>query len=147
MENGLVGSKSKAERTEKSLEQSRQEAKISWTVEVAVKMERRVQILWERFLGGRNNDLFRGVRKVKKNKENFKLSALGNWMDGGSVYWYLIMSSSLLRESNDLILFKFYVAFDVSNLWDYFLQASMLLNFLSYCYASLTPFPPATPKL
>lgn len=41
MENGLEGVSHKAERTEKVLEESRQEVKISWTVEAVVSMEKR----------------------------------------------------------------------------------------------------------
>lgn len=68
-------------------------------------------------------------------KTNLQLSALGNWMDGGSVYWYFSTNSNGLGQSNDFF-FKFYVSChttDVSNLCDYFPEASMLLCFLSYC--------------
>lgn len=56
-------------------------------------------------------------------------------MDGGSVYWYFSTNSNGLGQSNDFF-FKFYVSChttDVSNLCDYFPEASMLLCFLSYC--------------
>lgn len=69
-------------------------------------------------------------------KKNLQLSALGNWMDGGSVYWYFSTNSNGLGHCLMTFFSKFYVSChttDASNLCDYFPKASTLLCFLSYC--------------
>lgn len=129
-----------AERTEKLLEKSRQEA-ISRTGEVAVGMERRGQIFWERdFL--EVEIMISWIEKWEKLEQREK-KKIPSWMDGGSVCWYLSTSSSLLGGTNALFLFKLYVACDttdVSNLCNYFLRLpDTTVSKLLLCFSNSSP--------